>query len=196
MILMWRMASRSTLSATPISPITRCRPTWRRRTRRRPATRGASRPHMWPRLGRQRVLRYTYDGLQRLIGANERPGSVYTYTYDLAGNRTSVQLNGGIPATTTYNNANQITNASFSYDLAGNLTHDDTVAYTYDALNRTTQRGTTTTYTYNGDGTLVKQIGGFCITPQKGAVGLKPLFCSPICEQKSETSTDQMAQNV
>jgi len=144
----------------------------------------------------QRLTRYGYDGLQRLIGANERPGSVYTYTYDLAGNRTSVQLNGGIPATTTYNNANQITNASFSYDLAGNLTHDDTVAYTYDALNRTTQRGTTTTYTYNGDGTLVKQIGGFCITPQKGAVGLKPLFCSPICEQKSETSTDQMAQNV
>jgi YD repeat-containing protein len=100
-----------------------------------------------------------YDGLTRLIGANERPGSVYTYTYDLAGNRTSAQLNGGTPATTTYNNANQITNAGFSYDTAGNLTNDGTAAYTYDALNRTTARGGTS-YIYNGDGTLVSQATG------------------------------------
>jgi len=32
-----------------------------------------------------RVLRYSYDGLQRLTGATESTGSVYTYTYDLAG---------------------------------------------------------------------------------------------------------------
>jgi RHS repeat-associated protein len=102
----------------------------------------------------QRLTRYRYDGLQRLIGANERPGSVYTY--DLAGNRTSVQLNGGTPATTTYNLANQITNAGFSYDNAGNLLNDGTAAYTYDALGRTTVRGSTT-YAYNGDGTLVSQ---------------------------------------
>jgi hypothetical protein len=38
--------------------------------------------------------------------------------------------------------------------------------------------------------------GGFCITPQKSAVGLLPLFCSRIGEQKSETSADQMAQNL
>ena len=57
-----------------------------------------------------------------------------------AGNRTAVQLNGGTPATTSYNAANQITNSGF----------------TYDALNRTTVRGTTT-YAYNGDGTLVSQ---------------------------------------
>jgi YD repeat-containing protein len=40
---------------------------------------------------------------------------------------------------------------------AGNLTNDGTAAYTYDALNRTTVRGTTT-YGYNGDGTLVSQL--------------------------------------
>ncbi len=102
-----------------------------------------------------RVLRYSYDGLQRLTGATESSGSTFGYAYDNAGNRTSVQLNGGAPAITTYNNANQITNAGFSYDTAGNLTNDGT-AYTYDALNRTTVRGATT-YAYNGDGTLVSQ---------------------------------------
>jgi RHS repeat-associated protein len=81
---------------------------------------------------------------------------VYTYTYDLAGNRTSVQLNSGTPAVTTYNVANQITNAGFTYDNAGNLLNDGTAAYTYDALSRTTARGTTS-YAYNGDGTLVSQ---------------------------------------
>ena len=69
---------------------------------------------------------------------------MYTYTYDLAGNRTSVQVNGGIPATTTYNFANQITNSGYSYDNAGNLTADGATTYTYDALSRMTGRGTTT----------------------------------------------------
>ena len=54
---------------------------------------------------------------------------MYTYTYDLAGNRTSVQLNGGTPTVTTYNAANQITNAGYTYDFAGNLTNDGTAAY-------------------------------------------------------------------
>ena len=62
---------------------------------------------------------------------------------------------------TNYNAANQITNAGYSYDLAGNLINDGTAttAATYDALNRTTARGTTT-YTYTGDGTLVSQATG------------------------------------
>jgi YD repeat-containing protein len=51
--------------------------------------------------GAQRLLRYGYDGLGRLIGANVRPGSVYTATYDLAGNRTAVQVTGGTPTVTT-----------------------------------------------------------------------------------------------
>jgi RHS repeat-associated protein len=107
----------------------------------------------------QRLTQYTYDGLQRLIGANVRPGSVYTYTYDLAGNRTAVQLNSGTPTVTSYNAANQITNAGFTYDAAGNLLNDGTAASTYDALSRTTARGTMT-YAYNGDGTLVSQATG------------------------------------
>jgi len=71
-----------------------------------------------------------YDGLQRLIGAVESPGTSYAYGYDLASNRTSVAVNGGTPATTTYNFAN--------------LINDGSAADTYDALSRMTQRGATT----------------------------------------------------
>ncbi len=56
-----------------------------------------------------RVISYSYDGLQRLIGATEQTGTggtAYSYTYDLAGNRTD----GGV----TYNVANQITNTGYT----------------------------------------------------------------------------------
>jgi len=86
-----------------------------------------------------RLDQYSYDGLQRLIGAIESPGSSYAYDYDLAGNRTAVTVNG-TTTTTTYNAANQITNAGYSYDNAGNLAADDTAAYTYDALSRMSAR--------------------------------------------------------
>jgi len=55
-----------------------------------------------------------------------------------------VQVNGGTPTITTYNFANQITNAGYTYDNAGNLTAEGTTTYSYDALSRMTQRGTTT----------------------------------------------------
>ncbi|MFL5802178.1 MAG: hypothetical protein ACJ8CR_10610 [Roseiflexaceae bacterium] len=113
-----------------------------------------------------RVTRYTYDGLLRLIGAVASPGNSDTYIYDLAGNRTSVQTNGGTPTTRTYNAADQITNAGYSYDLVGNLLTDGTLTYTYDALNRTkTLAGAQSrTYTYNGDGVLVRQVAGATTT--------------------------------
>jgi len=47
-----------------------------------------------------------------------------------------VQLNGGTPATFSYNLANQITNSGYTYDAAGNLTADGTTTYSYDALRR------------------------------------------------------------
>jgi hypothetical protein len=69
-----------------------------------------------------RVITYAYDGLLRLTGAAESPGTSYTYAYDLAGNRTD----GG----RTYNAANQVN--GFTYDNAGNLTGDSTATYAYD----------------------------------------------------------------
>jgi RHS repeat-associated protein len=106
-----------------------------------------------------RVTRYTYDGLLRLIGAVESPCSAFAYGYDNVGNRTSVQVNGGTPATATYDAADQCN--GWTYDLAGNLTSDGTATFVYDALNRTTSvtmGSQTRTNTYNGDGALIKQV--------------------------------------
>jgi hypothetical protein len=49
--------------------------------------------------------------------------------------------------------------ASSISDNAGNLLNDGTAAFTYDALGRTTARGTAT-YASNGDSTLVAQATG------------------------------------
>lgn len=99
-----------------------------------------------------RVITYAYDGLQRLIGAVESPGTSYAYGYDLAGNRTGVWLNGTRTVTQTYNAADQVD--GYSYDAAGNLANDGITTYGYDALGRMITRGSTT-YRYNGDGILI-----------------------------------------
>jgi YD repeat-containing protein len=99
-----------------------------------------------------RTLTYTYDGLLRLTGAVESPGTSYSYAYDPSGNRTGVWVNGTRTLTQTYDAANQV--VGWSYDAVGNLTNDGTATYSYDALNRLTQRGTTS-YSYNGDSVLV-----------------------------------------
>jgi RHS repeat-associated protein len=103
-------------------------------------------------LSTTRTISYTYDGLLRLTGANESPGATYAYSYDDAGNRTGVWLNGTRTVTQTFNAANQVN--GYTYDAAGNLTNDGSATYTYDALSRMTIRNTTP-YTYNGDGALV-----------------------------------------
>jgi RHS repeat-associated protein len=99
-----------------------------------------------------RAITYAYDGLLRLTGANESPGTTYAYSYDNAGNRTGVWVNGTRTVTQTFNAANQVD--GFTYDATGNLTDDGTATYGYDALNRMIIRNTTP-YTYNGDGVLV-----------------------------------------
>jgi RHS repeat-associated protein len=101
----------------------------------------------------------------RLIGAAESPDNTYAYAYDNAGNRTSVQVNGGAPTTFTYNAANEV--AGWTYDAAGNLIGDGTASSTYDALNRTTAvtaGSQTRTNRYNGDGVLVTQVANSVTT--------------------------------
>ncbi len=105
-----------------------------------------------------RTITYTYAGVQELTGAVESPGSSFAYTYDQVGNRTSVTVDGTQTAQYTYNAANEVSNAGWTYDAAGNLTTDGTATYAYDALGRLT--GTTAgsdnrNYAYDGDGTLV-----------------------------------------
>lgn len=99
-------------------------------------------------------MTYSYDGLLRLIGATESPGTTYAYAYDLAGNRTAVQINGVTTESRSYDAANQV--VGWQYDAAGNLTNAGSATYSYDALNRLKQHGSTS-YAYNGDGVLVAQ---------------------------------------
>jgi YD repeat-containing protein len=80
-----------------------------------------------------RTIDYTYDGLQRLTGAVESPGSSFAYSYDLAGNRTGVTVDGSSVASYNYDAADQV--VGWTYDGAGNLTSDGTTSYSYDAPN-------------------------------------------------------------
>jgi RHS repeat-associated protein len=93
--------------------------------------------------------------LLRLTQAAESPGTVYTATYDLAGNRTTVWQNGALAETKRYDAAHQV--IGWPYDLAGNLLSDGVQASTYDALNRQFADGTL--YDYDGDGILVSGPG-------------------------------------
>ncbi|MBB5345865.1 RHS repeat domain-containing protein [Tunturibacter empetritectus] len=78
---------------------------------------------------------YSYDEFNRV--ASRTQGTNFTYTYDLYGNRTQQTLTQGGPAPSpsyTVNAANnQIQQAGFVYDAAGNLTNDTVHTYTYDA---------------------------------------------------------------
>ena len=103
-----------------------------------------------------RSITYIYDGLNRLIGAEEQPGTV-GYGYDAVGNRTEVCVDGSVTESRSYNAANQVD--GWAYDAAGSPTSDGTTTYVYDALNRLTTQGSTTN-TYTGDGTLVAQTTG------------------------------------
>jgi YD repeat-containing protein len=95
------------------------------------------------------VAEYTYDDDSRLTATTYEDGGTpigdLTYTYDLAGQQTSV---GGTWARTNlpaalasaaYDDADQIATfggVSFSYDANGNLTNDGTRTYTWDARNQ------------------------------------------------------------
>jgi RHS repeat-associated protein len=88
----------------------------------------------------------------------ESPGSSFAYSYDLAGNRTGVSVNGTPTASYSYDAADQV--VGWGYDAAGNLLSDGATSYSYDALNHLTGASATgqdSNYTYNGDGTLVGQ---------------------------------------
>jgi RHS repeat-associated protein len=105
-----------------------------------------------------RTVGYRHDGLQRLIGAVESPGSSFAYSYDPAGNRTAVSVDGTPTASYSYDAADQV--VGWGYDAAGNLLSDGATSYSYDALNHltgTSATGQDSTYVYNGDGTLVSQ---------------------------------------
>jgi RHS repeat-associated protein len=101
---------------------------------------------------------YYYDDngrLERWDNAPYPPGSTTTelYEYDAAGNLTR---KGNF--TYQFNNANQIINPGFTYNLNGNLTCDGIYKYTYDSkdhlteVRRASDNVLVATYTYSFDG--------------------------------------------
>ncbi len=116
--------------------------------------------------------KFTYDPLARLSAAqttqvDSTPGTwSLQWSFDRLGNRLSQTLVGGNvsigqPNFVIDTATNRIINSGFTYDAAGNITHDATSAYTYDGANRLTQVGSgTAVYTYFGPLRIKKVNGG------------------------------------
>src|SRR5258708_2743467 len=106
---------------------------------------------------------FTYDPLNRLTSAWDTSHWGNAYSYDSWGNLLQKNLMSGKPA-----GENQVVNADaynhligYSYDAAGNMTHDDTngLKYNYDQENRIT--GTAAyPYLYDGGGNRVRKVSG------------------------------------
>ncbi len=60
------------------------------------------------------------------MGAAESPGSNFAYSYDLAGNRTGVNVNSTPTASYSYDAVDRV--VGWSYDAAGNLLRDGTTS--------------------------------------------------------------------
>ena len=105
------------------------------------------------------VTAYTYDTSGRVTQVAQSGGSAgnstFAFTYDTRGNRLTQVVTGSNPSTQTltYNAANQITTAGYSYDGTGNLTATPTATYAYNRFQQMTSAttgGVQATYTYAG----------------------------------------------
>jgi len=115
----------------------------------------------WTATGQQSFSRsYSYDQLNRLStmsdSATNQACRGLSWVYDPWDNRTAQNVTSGscLSPQTPVNANNQLTVSGYTYDAAGNLTHDASHSYTYDSENRlaTVDGGSTATYTYDADG--------------------------------------------
>jgi RHS repeat-associated protein len=115
----------------------------------------------WTATGQQTFNRaYTYDQLNRLgtmgDSATNQTCKGLSWVYDAWGNRTAQNVTSGTCPSpqTPVNTNNRLTIGGYTYDAAGNVTHDATHGYTYDAENHLVQvdAGSTATYTYDAVG--------------------------------------------
>jgi YD repeat-containing protein len=125
-----------------------------------------------------RTIVYTYDNLYRLTAADYSTGEFFDYTYDDRGNRLSQTTLAGTTVY-TYDAANRLTQVdgqAYTWDNNGNLLSDGPRTFTYDSENRlasVVEGGTTTSFSYNGDGDRYAQtIGGVTTDYVLDPVGL------------------------
>lgn len=110
--------------------------------------------------GERTYYKYINGKIQSFIqsgGPDSGLNSHWEYGYDARGNRLKAISTGNHPSEQRfdYNAANQITNAGYTYDGAGNLTATPTQTFTYNGAQQmtsatNTSTGKTTTYTYVG----------------------------------------------
>ncbi|MEM7669326.1 MAG: toxin TcdB middle/N-terminal domain-containing protein, partial [Pseudomonadota bacterium] len=124
---------------------------------------------------------YTYDGLDRLVGADNLGDDSLdqTFTFALNGNMTFNSALG----TYSYNGAqphapSQVGSAVFSYDAAGNMIVGlEGRVITYDAANRpesVTWRGQSSDYVYGPDGARIAKIADGQKTIYLGDIEITP----------------------
>jgi RHS repeat-associated protein len=101
---------------------------------------------------------FTYDSLNRLAAAKEEVSTSTQWTqtngYDRYGNRW-IDLGGGSQNLHFDTSTNRITSGAFSYDAAGNLTHDENHSYVFDAENKISKVDDGPAYLYDGEGQRV-----------------------------------------
>ena len=108
-----------------------------------------------------------YDDYNRLTSY----GSYRSYTYDAWNNLLSVSSSNGVGEAPNYTltyatngsgapSTNRINNSGYTFDNAGNVTNDGSLAYAYDAAGRLKTAGTNNSCEYDGDGRKVKQVSG------------------------------------
>jgi RHS repeat-associated protein len=131
---------------------------------------------MWQGTFGQTFHRYFgYDSLNRVSSMSEgftNPACKgLTWTYDAWGNRTDQTVTSGTCNTfhataSTQNRLVDPINNAYQYDAAGNMTHDASHSYTYDAENRLTKvdGGSTATFAYDADGNRIQKTVGSTIT--------------------------------
>ncbi len=118
---------------------------------------------------------YTYDGVNRLIGAAATGNVSYnqTYSYDIYGNLNCSPSGPGCVAFSYNANKNQIN--GYGYDQAGNVTNDGTYNYQWDAeghLGTVSQSGNVVSMnTYNALGQRVEDATATSTTDEAYGAG-------------------------
>jgi len=117
---------------------------------------------------------FEYDDLDRLTRFTSS-AATQAYSYDANGNRTSLSIGATAYTNTIAADSNRLLGTTGpvpaktnTYDLAGNLTNDTSITFTYTARGRMSSAtvGTAkTSYLYNGLGQRVRQVKGTTVNP-------------------------------